>query len=513
MAIGALTKLAKVVPKLLDLVDFTKGNSVLPWVDSIAPSFLKVTSDMKNGEPVSIMRAIPKAQHAAIYDYTSTYDVSTILNTLFLEGYKFTAPRGSFYLATQVNTARDGFLLEGAGVGGGNNLTRSQSFTRFWSDKDITFFKTNDSIYPVLRDLLLQVMVPHSKPHVWFLNGAKGSLENVRINGINDGTIGSGAVFDGGSMGIVDRCTFDNASIDVKTWDVHITNSWVWANSKPFGIRTVGSIGNLLVQGTDIVPPRADVVGKKAGIYISGPALQPRILGCYGDGNPILDCGPFILAENGVLGLQVIGGNSNLLDEEGIILDSVIAAKVIGHSFYSGNNTGARGGAADIVLRQTFAQPLEKPLLQGNTHTQVVTRATPAPAVLVKAGTQRAGMRLVDNTITQIGVGGCYTDDEIRMEDGAFPSAVAGSLRGNAGQRTFYSASASSAYIAGDTFKTIALGLTLAYLPRPDQVRVTIVTTGAPMAFRVQVVNASTILVGFAAAPNAGTIYVSVDLD
>ena len=500
--------------KLRDRIDPNNGSGMLSWVDPVAPAFLKVTSDMKNGEPVSIMRAIPKPQHGAIYNFTSTYDVEPEVNELFDQGHKFTAPSGSFYIRKQLNLLRDGSLLEGAGIGHGRDIVRLQSFTRFWSDQNIMFFNTDAAVYVTLRDMLLQVTVPHSKPHVNFLGGAKGTLESVRLNGINDSTIGSGVVFDGGSMGIVDRCVFDNASVDVKTWDVHITNSWVWANSKPFGIRTQGSIGNLLIQGTDIVPPRADVVGKKAGIYITGPALQPRIISCYGDGNPIIDCAPFILAENGVIGLQVMGGNSNNLDEAGIILDSVIGAKVIGHSFYKGNNTGTRAEAADIVLRQTpaFGQPLEKVLLQGNTHTQVVARATPAPAVLVKAGTQRVGMRIVDNTITQLGVGGCYTDDEIRMEDGAFASKVAGSLRGNAGMRRHYAASASVTFAAGAVSKNVPLGVTLAYLPRIDQVRVNI--EGNPVAYRVQIVDASTILIGFAAGGlSGGTIHVSVELD
>lgn len=494
--------------------DPSKGAGMLGWSDPVAPAFLKVISDMKAGEPVSIMRAIPKGQHESINKSTSTYDVSESLNSIFLEGEKFTAPGGSFYVGAQVNISRDGFLIEGAGMGNSKNSSRAQSFTRFWSDQDIIFFKAMDLVYPTFRDVLMQVTVSHSNPHIYFLNGAKGTLEGVRLTGVDDSAVGSGVIFDGGSMGVVDKCVFDNASIDVRTWDVHVSNSWVWANSKPFGIRTQGSIGNLLVQGTDIVPPRANVIGKKAGIYLTGPALHPKILGCFGDGNAVLDVGPFILAENGVIGLQVIGGNSSLLDEEGIVLDSVIGAKVIGHSFYNGNNTGLRAGAADIVLRQTpaFGQPLEKPLLQGNTHTQTVARARPSPAVLVKAGTQRVGMRIVDGTITQPGSGGGYTNVEILMEDGAFPGKVSGSLRGNAGNCSHYAASASATFSAGEISKIVNLGVSLAYLPRIDQVRVSVEGEAIPCG--VKVVNVSAILVTMPAGGVAGgTIHVAVDLD
>lgn len=312
-------------------------------------------------------------------------------------------------------------------------------------------------------------------------------------------------------MGEMQWCTMDQASVDITTWDVKIDNCWLWANSKPFAVRSVGSVGNLIISNTDVVPPLANVVGKKAGIYITGAALQPILSNIYLDGNPTLDCGPGILLENGVLGAQILGGRSNLLDEEGIILDSVLGASIIGHKFYNGNAQGSRAYAADIVLRQSFAQPMDKPLIQGTQHLQTTARVTPSPAILVKAGTARSGMRIVDGTINQPGAGGGYTDIEILMEDGAFPNSVAGSLRGNAGQRRLYQASSSVTFIAGDTFKNIPLGATLAYLPRVDQVKVNI--EGVPLAYRVQVVNTSTILVAFPAAAAGGTIHVSVSLD
>lgn len=486
------------------------GSNKVGWNDPVAPTFLKTLSDMLNGVPVSIMRGIPKEQHDDIYNYVSSFDVSPILNSMFLDGYKFTAPRGRFYLGSQTTTARDGFYLEGAGIGFDKTAGRLPSATTFWSDKNIVFFKTEGSLFPTIKEMRMRVVVPHSVPHVHFLNGARPRLDNVVISGINDSTPGSGVTIEGGSMGIINECVIDNAIVDIKTWDVHIQNSWVWANTKPYGIRAVGSIGNLLISGTDVLPPLFTVPGKKAGIYLSGAVTQPRIVACYGDGNPSLDTGPFILAENGVLGLQVQGGHSNRLSEGGIILDSIIAPQVKGHSFFGGNDRGTRPEAADIVLRQTFAQPLEKPLIQGNTHEQHVVRASPAPAILVKAGTQRYGMRIIDNTISSIGAGGGYTDVEIKMEDGAFTSAQAGSLAGNAGQRSQYKVSASKEFAIGETFITVRFPTGLAYLPRIDQIHVNF--EGYATAYRVQVLSTNSVGIAFAAAVVAGTVHVSASL-
>ena len=488
------------------------GSRKVAWKDPVSATYLKVISDMMAGVPVSVLRNIPDTEHAAIANHTSTMDVAPYLNELFAEGYRFTGPSGSMYIDAELDTSADGFIFEGAGMGHGKDLERKQGLTRLWTNRNFTWIKVNGSTCPMIRDMLLQSTVSQSLPHIHFLNVGKGGLRHVRINGVDDAITGGGVKYEGGSMGEMAWCTLDNASVDVGTWDMKVVNCWLWANSKQYALRALGSIGNLTMLNCDVLPPRASVVGAKAGIYLSGAVLQPKLIGINGDGNSILDCGRFILAENGVIGFQMTGGNSSLLDSEGIVLDSIIAPQLTGHTFYNGNNTGARAGAADIVLQQTFAQPLEKPYISGNTHIQTVARAAPAPAVLVKAGTQRVGMRIVDGSYKQPGAGGGYTDVEILMEDGAFANKVAGSLRGNAGQRRFYSASGSATFAAGDLTKTVSFGVTLAYLPRVDQVRVNI--EGTSTSYRVQVVNTSTILVGFPAGlAGGGTVHVSVELD
>lgn len=499
--------------------DALKGAGQVGWYDQLFPTaYLKTVSDMKNGEPVSLFRVIPKAQHAAILDYTSSYDCTSAFQAAVDSGYRIDVPRGNYYISSTVNIVADGFTMSGAGIGGGLVSSNDRQFTRIWTDQDIILFSCNGNIWnPKFEDIFFDVSVSHSNPHIRFGGCFRGTVDACLISGFGgDNIAGSGVLYDdgaggiGGSMGQITRTIFNHASIDVKTWDVHINDSWVWANSKPWAIRAVGSVGNLMVANTDIVPPLSSVVGKKAGIYLSGAVTQPKLTNIYGDGNPVLVTGPVVLAEDGVIGLQIIGGHSNQCDEAVIILDSIIAPVVKGHTFFE-NNISNASNAPDILLRETFAQPLEKPLIEGNSHIISSARTTQSPAISVDAGTSRISMRIKDNSFHQPGAGGSYTDTEIYLADGPLASLSEGSLSGNAGTRSVYAVSGSTAFAATDTVAVFNFSVPLAYMPREDQVRV--VFEGEALAFRVLVVSTSQIQIYFAtAAAGGGTCHLSVDL-
>jgi hypothetical protein len=369
----------------------------------------------------------------------------------------------------------------------------------------------------------------HTYRHIQSYSADQLSVINCYIQGVDSGgsATGSGIGFgngsggNGGSIGLVDKCIIDNGGIDVFTSDVHITNSYVWANTRPWAIKAIASTTNLCVDSTDIIPPRTTVTGGKAGIYLTGAVLQPRINNCYFDGNAVLSTGTGLLAENGVLGLIVSNCTANLVTNYGIVLDSVIAPIVTGCSFYNGNK--ARTGTNDILLQQNFAQAMTQPKITNNTfiQTQTTTTGTAGAAIRLLAGTSRVGIKIENNSIFQQGTGNGYLEQEIQLDSGAFASSTAGSLKGNVGTRMTSIGSGNAAFTTASTSVTINIPITTYYLPRYDQVRVTV--TGAALAYWT-FINASAYVPGsgsgvtqiqcYFTAPSAGgTVYVHVDLD
>lgn len=409
----------------------------------------------------------------------STWDWTPALQAALDTGKSIRIPSGNYRISSSVNVATTGQRIIGDGwasAGGG-------AVTQIFSDLDITMFRVTASFVKFECMFLNNTAPSMNKPHIHFINDGFSGVEYCRFSAQGNVTAtGGGIVMDngaggyGGSVGVINNINISHGSIIVRRSDVHIKNSWIWCNTRPFGIYASPLSGNLVIEGCDLLPPVMGVAGRKAAVWLSGAMKAPRLLGCNFDGNLTIETGSGLLAENGVINLLVSGCYGFGHNEDCIILDSVIAPTIIGNTF-EGNNLGGTG-ASDITLRSTFPQNLEKPRVQGNTFTQDSAKVgTPGPAIKVPAGTYRNGMMIVDNTIQQPGAGGGYTDVEILLEDGPFANESAGSLRGNRGQRTRYSNSGMVTVAANDAFETINYGVPLAYAPRPDQIKLSFVST------------------------------------
>lgn len=378
-------------------------------------------------------------------------------------------PPGTYKTTSTITVSTDNTRLHGQTKGGAALIT---------SANDIEMFKVTGD-YVLFEGLKLENTSSHTKRHIQSYSTEHMMVKECSVWGTGVNTTGSGIGFGdgaggiGGSMGIVSDCIINHGTIEVLTWDVHITNSWVWANSKRYGVIADGSVGNLTIMGTDFLPPMTTTPSRKASIYFTGAVTQPKIIGCYFDGNATLSTGSGLLAENGVLNLLVSNCHANDHDEDVIILDSIIAPTVSNCNFFKNNRS--ENGAVDIRLKDSFAQNLERPLIQGNTHLQSVAKtATAGAAIHVDAGTNRNKMRIINNTIHQPGTGGGYTDPEINLVDGIFANEEAGSLAGNGGTISVYHISGSEVIASGDTFEDINLPTNMAYEPRIDQLNTTI---------------------------------------
>lgn len=358
----------------------------------------------------------------------------------------------------------------------------------------------------------------HSKMHIQFYSAERPSIINCLFNGVDGRTAtGSGVGFGdgvggvGGTMGIIDRCVFNHASINVLTWDVHITNSRIWANSRRYGIKAVGSVGNLTIIGCDILPPVVTRSNRLSGIYLSGAVTQPIISACYIDGNPTLGTGVGILAENGVIGLSIDSLRANQNCQEVIILDSVVSPIVKGCTFMEMNQAGL--GSHGVLLRQTFAQKMLNPIIRDNAFIQTtVTIGTLGSAIYVDAGVSRNRIVIEGNSIYQPVAGGGFLDQEINLVGVAFRDKQQGSLRGNSSTRKKCMVNASATFIGTDTYKDIPLNIggSLMYAPRIDQIRV---NCSVNLPYAVQLVDANMVRIIFNAGGAIGVFYVAVDLD
>lgn len=421
-------------------------------------------------------------------------------------------PVGVYLITTPINipATKIGLKLYGA--------SKSNNTSCILTANDIEMFQDHGK-YTLFEGLSFQCdFGAHSKMHVQCYNAEHPSFVNCIFNGADNQTatgsgvgFGDGAGGVGGTMGIVDRCVFNHASIDVKTWDVHITNSWVWANSRAYGIRAIGSVGNLTIIGTDILPPVITRGDRKAGIYLSGAVTQPVISACYIDGNPTLATGVGILAEDGVIGLSIDSLRANENCQEVIILDSIINPIVKGCTFMRSNRAGL--GAHTILLQQTKTQAMLNPVIINNSFVQTAAvTGTLGSAICVAAGVSRNKIKIEDNTIYQPGAGGGFLDQEINLVTGAFGDKQQGSLRGNATTRKKCSVSAAATFIGTDTFVTIPLnaGGALMYAPRIDQIRV---NCSVALPYAVQLIDESSVRINFTAGGASGAFYVSVELD
>lgn len=422
---------------------------------------------------------------------------------------------------TACTSAKKGQRIFGRGMGAGG--VTGDSITRIRATGDIEYFRVSGAYVRFENILVDTPLVPHTKPHIRFINGAdSGEVWRCRVNGSgSDGGAGPGITFDDGAggvgtavIGLVTDSYVVHASVIVRIPDVKVRGGYVWSLSKQYGIGVFNGVSNFTADTVDIVPPLSTTAGKKAGVYVSGASVNPMLVDCYLDGNPSLNTGKAVLFENGCLAPSVIGGKANLCDDDVITFDSVIAPVVDGVTFYNNNQQGT--GASDIVLTNTFAQLLEKPRVVGTSHIQSAAGVgTRGAAVKVAAGCARRGIEIAAS-IHQPGTGGGYVDTEILLEDGAFLSDNEGTLRGSRGTRTQYKGSANTAYIVGDTFKTISWPATMAYVPRFDQVRVVLQNTFGSGATPVRVQSATTgnVGIGFVSggAPTTGTLYAAAEL-
>lgn len=426
-------------------------------------------------------------------------------------------PRGTYLISEAIAVTTNS-----QNISGGNKGLTAGFNTQITSADDIEFFEVTGDYVRFEGLFLKSTLNTHSKRHIQSYGADHMMVVNCRIDGTDGlGTgggvgFGNGAGAVGGSMGLIDHCIISHSSVDVFTPDVKIRQSYIWALSRPYGIKVIAAVGNLQCTNVDVVPPLSTVTGKKAGIYLTGASNLCKFVGCYIDGNTSLNTGVGILAENGVQGLVIDGLTADQCDDNVVVFDSIVAPKLVNSTFKDNNRQG--NGSVDILLQDNFAQDMDRCMIRNNTHvmTAAIPSGTTGAAIKVDTTGGRRGLMIQDNHIVQPGAGGGYSDQEIELVDGAFTNRAQGSLRGNIGTRRSAIVSGTHTVPLDDTFETVAYGTTLYYAPRIDQINLSFQGSAITIAdHRINTVDPTTVNmgIGFAASHPQFTLGFSIDLE
>lgn len=92
---------------LADTASASNGSGMVGFYDPLAPTFLKTTSDILNGLPVSILRFINKTEWADIRAGTSTTDVSSNFTTAVSATRRIDLETGKYRLNSSVTLRQD----------------------------------------------------------------------------------------------------------------------------------------------------------------------------------------------------------------------------------------------------------------------------------------------------------------------------------------------------------------------------------------------------------------------
>ena len=223
----------------------------------------------------------------------------------------------------------------------------------------------------------------------------------------------------------IDRCKFNHSQISLKTWDCKITNTWVWALWRPYGIGIHGGCGNINLSNVDIVPPfrTSDgnlksgnlINGIKGGIWINsedGNVTNNIIMeNIYLDGNPSLNTGVGILCEN-VFGVTISSFRANKMNDYPIIIDSCYNVLISKGIFYENNKLDLEKN--EILIRKTNSNAKHDNITVSENHfinyKGVLTKGV--PAIKVDDGADEK-VKIINNNICQDNNGKAYGNIEI----------------------------------------------------------------------------------------------------
>ena len=317
------------------------------------------------------------------------------------------------------------------------------------------------------------------------------------------------------TISIIDRCKFNHSQISLKTWDCKITNTWVWALWRDYGIGIHGGSGNINMNNVDVVPPfrtengdknSSMISGQKAGIWINSNGRKPTsniiMENVYFDGNDNLDTCPGLLCEN-AFAITLSSYRANLMNSTPIIIDSCYNV-IISKGMHYGNNKYDQQ-ANEILVRKTIQNKHDNIVIDGCHFLNFNDNITVPTSAIKIDTTANLSTIIINNTISQNGNGSAYGDKEIEFDENAVPFM----LYTNNGSKTVYRTSGIVTY--SGTGLTINTPIPLAYTPKQKDYSFNVENDFVPK-FRVQQINNYQAYIASEESSSEKTLYYDIKL-
>lgn len=314
----------------------------------------------------------------------------------------------------------------------------------------------------------------------------------------------------------IDRCKFNHSQISLRTWDCKITNTWVWALWRPYGIGIHGGSGNITINNVDVVPPfrtnggvlNSDVLldGIKAGIWINAENGDPTnnviMENIYLDGNQGLNTGIGLLCEQ-VFGITLSSFRANKMSDYPIVIDSCYNVIVSKGVFYEDNKLDLEKN--EILIKKTTNSKHDSITITSNQFINYTgTKTKPVPAIKVEDNANHK-VSIIYNNICQDSQGKTYGDIEI-------VTPTMSDLNTNIPTRFAYKLSGSFVIPSGRTGVSLTLPNFMVMEPTQKNFRFW-VDDGFLPALRVQKNTKNNVWIGVQTPPSSDiTVYYEVNI-
>lgn len=225
----------------------------------------------------------------------------------------------------------------------------------------------------------------------------------------------------------IDRCKFNQSQISLKTWDCKITNTWVWALWRPYGIGIHGGCGNINLSNVDVVPPFKTnsgnmdstefIEGIKGGIWVNseGGNVTNNIImeNIYLDGNPSLYTGIGVLCEN-AFGITISSFRANKMSDYPIVIDGCYNVIISKGTFLEDNKLDVTG-INEILIKNPNSRKCDNINITDNQFINYKTGITnKSPAIKVNDDVTKPVTIKYNKICQQTGNDCAYGDVEIK---------------------------------------------------------------------------------------------------
>lgn len=374
--------------------------------DPRAPAYLKTTSDIANGLPVSLLRFLPAMQHGAIRERKSTYDCTKGWQTA-IQAAKNLRVNAGLYIINATATPQLDQNVEGEGYA--SEITTALDIEHL-SNADVAN-ATNGIGAFTIRNLKLSNTFPVTAGkgathfHLRLANACNALVDRVWCKSAfgdtdlhvdNHGGIWFDLIgaYPTGFMNMISRSWMDHCHVRIDSSDSEINGSYIWGHTTDYGIQAN--------QGNIRVINNPGIIGSRShgGVWLTRNAQQAAIQGNFFDGSGD--------AVNSGYGVFSDSEYPNKIDGNffwrqylsGVWLNNGQFNTVQGNTFIDCGRKDGGVDDSDIVINGVTLQPNGNNLAN-NVHRRSGARAHPVYAVYERsAGTNPTENNISGATVT-----------------------------------------------------------------------------------------------------------------